>query len=225
MSFDIKTNFRKIFGPLSSLFYARPAKTAIISNISINFFWFFFCKEPQLLRCATLSEQGKQAIRFISGEKEERMEGAKGREGVRKRDVCYILSNLSSWCWGLIAAAKDKWIISCCFHLCTIHCQIAQSQNEGVGSFPCFFSFSELWILFKEKYPSFNVRSKVTDKITGNRGHDGRKKKLSLLKQQTDTRVANVLSALARLQISFLSTTLPSLLPFFLHFRLSLIRT
>lgn len=29
-------------------------------------------------------------------------------EGARKRDVCYILSNLSSWCRGLIAAAKDK---------------------------------------------------------------------------------------------------------------------
>lgn len=87
--FDIKTNFRKIFGPLSSLFNARPAKkSAIMSNISINFFFPFFYKEPQLLPCATLSERGKQAIRFISGEKEERMEGAKGR--VWGREMCAL---------------------------------------------------------------------------------------------------------------------------------------
>lgn len=76
-------------------------------------------------------------------------------EGVRKRDVCYILSNLSSWCWGLIAAAKDKWIISCCFHLDTIYCQIAQSQNEGVDFL--------LFLLFKRN-PSFSFWEK---KIAG----------------------------------------------------------
>lgn len=88
----------------------------------------FIIKEPSVRVCP----RSRRAIRFISGEKEERMEGAEEGGGVRrkKRDVCYILSNLSSCCWGLIAAAKDKWIISCCFHLYTIYCQIAQSHKK-----------------------------------------------------------------------------------------------
>ena len=64
---------------------------------------------PTTLTCP--SEQPKRFIRRKGGEERGRERG----EGERKRDVRCILSNLSRWWWGLIAVAKDKWIISCCF--------------------------------------------------------------------------------------------------------------
>lgn len=78
---------------LPLLSHARPVKSVIIRNILIIF------KEANCLTCPTLSERDKQAIRFISVEKGwgGGVKGGEG-EGARKRDVCCILSNLSSWC-------------------------------------------------------------------------------------------------------------------------------
>lgn len=101
----------------------------MIRNIFIIF------KEPNSLRVRPCPDgAGEQFGSLVV----KRRRGWRERgEGARKRDVCCILSNLSSWCWGLIAAAKDKWIISCCFHLHTIYCQIARSQNAKTSFFYC----------------------------------------------------------------------------------------
>lgn len=77
MSHDIKQTSGNPLVLCLLYFMHVPFKSAIIRNILIIF------KEPT---CPTLSERGKQAVRFISGEKEERMEGGR----VRGREMCAV---------------------------------------------------------------------------------------------------------------------------------------
>lgn len=140
-------------------------------------------------------------------------------EGARKRDVCYILSNLSSWCWGLIAAAKDKWIISCCFHLYTIYCQIAQSQNEGL----------DFWLFFFYYYYYLRViQVSICEKINIRKNSKGafvKKNVIFLFSQmkQTETHVVNVF--VCSTEIANICFAQKLTLLFFLHSFKSLIRT
>lgn len=58
-----------------------------------------------------------------------------GREWGRREEEMYPQQSI--WCWGLIAAAKDKWIISCCFHLFQDLLPYCHSAKEDIYPYTC----------------------------------------------------------------------------------------